>query len=186
MLTDSMMQVATDPALADSLVAMKASVAEMKGSTDSVLLTANNIWMLLSTFLVFIMSLGFATLEAGFTQAKNTVNILFKNTVDLSIGVISYALFGFALMYPGDFNGWFGFAGWGLNPGDGYDPLTYASMGYTYWTDYLFQAVFAATSATFSSLTKSFHLLPSPANSHPFSIKISSAVTELTSTEASD
>ena len=41
--------------------------------------TANNTWMLVSTFLVFIMHLGFASLETGLTQSKNTVNILFKN-----------------------------------------------------------------------------------------------------------
>ena len=43
------------------------------------LFTANNTWMLVSTVLVFIMHLGFATLESGFVQKKNVVNILFKN-----------------------------------------------------------------------------------------------------------
>src|SRR5690606_16787341 len=57
----------------------------------------------------------------------------------------------FALMYPGEFNGWFGFAGFGLNPGEGYDPFGYAGGAYTYWTDYIFQAVFAATAATIVS-----------------------------------
>ena len=41
--------------------------------------TINNLWILISTFLVFIMHLGFATLESGLTRSKNTVNILFKN-----------------------------------------------------------------------------------------------------------
>ena len=45
------------------------------------LLTANNVWMMLATALVFIMHLGFAGVESGFGQAKNTVNILFKNTI---------------------------------------------------------------------------------------------------------
>jgi len=40
---------------------------------------ANNMWLLVATVLVFIMHLGFATLEAGFVQKKNVVNILFKN-----------------------------------------------------------------------------------------------------------
>jgi len=40
--------------------------------------TVNNTWMLVSTILVFIMHLGFASLEVGLTRAKNTVNILFK------------------------------------------------------------------------------------------------------------
>ncbi|MBL7870270.1 MAG: ammonium transporter [Cyclobacteriaceae bacterium] len=107
--------------------------------------------MLLATFLVFTMSLGFACVEAGFTQAKNTVNILFKNTVDTTIGLVTFALFGFALMYPGTFNGWFGFAGFGLSLPDGYEPVSYASGHYTYWTDFLFQAVFCATAGTIVS-----------------------------------
>ncbi|MBN8578669.1 MAG: ammonium transporter [Cyclobacteriaceae bacterium] len=107
--------------------------------------------MILSTALVFIMSLGFSCVESGFTQAKNTVNILFKNTVDTAIGIVVFALFGFAIMYPGTFNGWFGFAGFGLNTPEDYDPISYASGHYTYWTDFLFQAVFCATAATIVS-----------------------------------
>ena len=42
---------------------------------DSALFTINNVWMLVSTILVFIMHLGFASLEVGLTRAKNTVNI---------------------------------------------------------------------------------------------------------------
>ena len=79
---------------------------------DDAMFTANNIWMMVSTFLVFIMHLGFATLETGLTRAKNTVNILFKNTAIVSIGLVTYAFIGFNLMYPGDFQymaGWFGF-----------------------------------------------------------------------------
>ena len=75
---------------------------------------ANNVWMMLCAGLVFIMHLGFATLESGLTRAKNTTNILFKNTFILSIGILTYALCGFNLMYPGDFNGILGFAGAGL------------------------------------------------------------------------
>ena len=45
-----------------------------------VMFTVNNVWMMVAAFLVFIMHLGFATLESGLTRAKNTTNILFKNT----------------------------------------------------------------------------------------------------------
>lgn len=142
----------TDPtsmtALVDSLTVMSARITEAK---DTAIFTTNNVWMLLSAFLVFLMSLGFAAVEAGFTQAKNTVNILFKNTVDTTIGIAVFALFGFALMYPGTFNGWFGFAGFGLSTPAGYDPISYASGHYTYWTDFLFQAVFCATAGTIVS-----------------------------------
>ncbi len=115
--------------------------------------TANNVWMMLAAGLVFIMHLGFATLESGLTRAKNTTNILFKNTFIVSIGILTYALCGFNLMYPGEFNGILGFAGLGL--GAGYEPgantVAYADGGYTYWTDFLFQAMFAATAATIVS-----------------------------------
>ena len=112
--------------------------------------TINNTWMLVATFLVFIMHLGFATLESGLTQAKNTVNILFKNVSIIAIGILTYALCGFNLMYPGDFNGFFGFSGLGISTGaEGLTPAY--NPGYTYWTDFIFQAMFAATAATIVS-----------------------------------
>ncbi len=112
--------------------------------------TVNNTWMLVATFLVFIMHLGFATVETGLTRAKNTTNILFKNTLIPAIGVLTYALCGFNLMYPGTFNGWFGFAGFGIHA-DAAGITSAYNVGYTYWTDFLFQAMFAATAATIVS-----------------------------------
>ena len=110
----------------------------------------NNTWMLVATFLVFIMHLGFATLESGLTQAKNTVNILFKNMSIIAIGILTYAVCGFSLMYPGEFNGFLGFAGLGVSTGaEGLTPAY--NPGYTYWTDFIFQAMFAATAATIVS-----------------------------------
>ncbi|MFO7177990.1 MAG: ammonium transporter [Pseudomonadota bacterium] len=116
--------------------------------------TANNVWMMIATALVFIMHLGFATLETGLTRSKNTVNILFKNTFVACIGILTYFVIGFGLMYPGD--AWsitevFGFAGFGLNPPENGTTIQYASGGYTYYTDFLFQAMFAATAATIVS-----------------------------------
>ena len=98
------------------------------------------------------MHLGFAALEAGLTRAKNTVNILFKNTSIVAIGLLTYALCGFSLMYPGDFilGDWLGFAGFGLNPGENWNTPSY-NVGYTYYTDFIFQAMFAATAATIVS-----------------------------------
>jgi len=112
--------------------------------------TVSNLWMMVAAGLVFIMHLGFATLESGLTRAKNTTNILFKNTFIVCAGILTYALVGFNLMYPGEFNGVFGFSGFGLAPGA--DGLSVAyNPGYTYWTDFLFQAMFAATAATIVS-----------------------------------
>lgn len=107
---------------------------------------------MISTLLIFIMHLGFATLEAGLTRAKNTVNILFKNTIIPAIGLLTYALVGFNLMYPGaEFAGsFFGFSGFGLSLPEGWDSSNY-NASYTYFTDFIFQAMFAATAATIVS-----------------------------------
>ncbi|MFT5237769.1 MAG: Amt family ammonium transporter, partial [Flavobacteriaceae bacterium] len=117
------------------------------------LLTINNVWMMICTGLVFFMHLGFAFLEIGLTRQKNTINILFKNIFIITIGLLLYALVGFNLMYPGEFNGFLGFAGFGLDSPlnvEGALDLSY-SEGYTYWTDFLFQGMFAATAATIVS-----------------------------------
>ena len=122
--------------------------------SNTALFTVNNIWMLVSTILVFIMHLGFASLEVGLTRAKNTVNILFKNVSIISIGIITYTLCGFNLMYPGDFTfgNFFGFGGWGISQPDGAAGLIdYQDGKYTYFTDFIFQAMFAATAATIVS-----------------------------------
>ncbi len=113
--------------------------------------TANNLWIMIAACLVFIMHLGFANLESGLTRAKNTVNILFKNTFVVCMSIITYALVGFNLMYPGEFNGLLGSAGFGLFPSAADLTAAYADGGYTYWSDFLFQAMFAATAATIVS-----------------------------------
>lgn len=117
------------------------------------LLTTNNVWMMVCTALVFFMHMGFAFLEIGLTRQKNTLNILFKNIFIITIGLLLYCLVGFNLMYPGEFNGFFGFAGFGLDSpltAEGGLDLAY-NEGYTYWTDFLFQGMFAATAATIVS-----------------------------------
>lgn len=117
------------------------------------ILTINNVWMMICTGLVFFMHLGFSFLEIGLTRQKNTINILFKNIFIITIGLLLYCLVGFNLMYPGDFNGFLGFAGFGLDaPLDAAGALDLAyNEGYTYWTDFLFQGMFAATAATIVS-----------------------------------
>ncbi|MGY6559091.1 MAG: ammonium transporter [Nitritalea sp.] len=113
--------------------------------------TINNLWILVATILVFIMHLGFASLEAGLTRSKNTVNILFKNTLIPAIGLLTYAFIGFNLMYPGDaFAGMFiGLGGVGLSLPEGWNTSEYAD--FTFYTDFIFQAMFAATAATIVS-----------------------------------
>jgi Amt family ammonium transporter len=126
------------------------SAAFAEGAVTPEMFTVNNLWMMIAAALVFIMHLGFATVESGLTRSKNTTNVLFKNVFIVCIGLLTYALCGFNLMYPGEFNGWLGFAGFGLAT-DAAGTTSAYNAGYTYWTDFLFQAVFAATAATIVS-----------------------------------
>jgi len=121
---------------------------------ETTILTLNNVWMMICTALVFFMHLGFSFLEIGLTRKKNTVNILFKNFFVITIGLLMYTLGGFSLMYPGFEEGSSGilkFAGFGITPPEGGMGFGYADGGYTWWTDFLFQGMFAATAATIVS-----------------------------------
>ena len=121
---------------------------------DAGLFTANNIWMMVCTALVFFMHTGFSFLEIGLTRQKNTINILFKNIFIITGGLLLYYAFGFNLMYPGFEDGDMGllkFAGFGITAPEGGMTTEYASGGYTWWTDFLFQGMFAATAATIVS-----------------------------------
>jgi len=116
--------------------------------------TVSMLWTVIAAALVFIMHLGFATLEAGLTQSKNTINILFKNVWIISTGLITYAIVGFNTHYPGEFNGWISIGSMigdlNADGGDtwGYGGLSLAMTGYG---DFIFQAMFAATAATIVS-----------------------------------
>jgi Amt family ammonium transporter len=139
-------------AIALPMAAMAEEAAPEITASDA-MFTVNNTWMMVATFLVFIMHLGFATVETGLTRAKNTVNILFKNTAIVAIGLLTYALIGFALMYPGDswiISKFLGCGTLGLHCPEGGLTSAY-NPGYTYWTDFLFQGMFAATAATIVS-----------------------------------
>lgn len=114
----------------------------------------DNLWILMAAALVFIMHLGFASVESGLTQAKNSVNVIYKNVFILAMGILTYSFIGFQIMYPGDFNGFFGFGGFGIGF-DEANPVgmltTEYGMDMTLWTDFIFQAMFAATAATIVS-----------------------------------
>ena len=107
----------------------------------------NTIVMFFCGVLVLFMQAGFAMLEVGLNSAKNTINILFKNVMDLSVGIILFFFIGYGLMYPGEnFAG--GFFGYG-----GVMSLENAAGGGAYHgaADFLFQAAFAATASTIVS-----------------------------------
>ncbi|MCZ6675308.1 MAG: ammonium transporter [Verrucomicrobia bacterium] len=114
----------------------------------------DNLWLLIAAGMVFLMHLGFATLESGLTQSKNTVNILFKNVFIICMGMLAYALWGFNSMYPGDNWIWDGVIGMGGPIPDSTDAIAHLTndyADYTLWSDFIFQAMFAATAATIIS-----------------------------------
>lgn len=131
-----------------------ASLEEFHASPAYDRFVIDTLWILLAAALVFIMHLGFATVESGFTPLKNSVNVIYKNVFILATGLIVYALVGFQLMYPGDFNGFLGFGGFGIGF-DSADPVGMLTPAYgeqmTIWADFIFQAMFAATAATIVS-----------------------------------
>jgi Amt family ammonium transporter len=123
------------------------SILEAKQETAA--LEADWVWTCIAAFLVFFMQAGFAYVEAGFTRAKNAVNILMKNFSDLTVGAIAYWLIGFSLMFGPQILTGFGvgmpsLAEGLLNTSSGeIDPGNY--------TFFMFQIVFAATAATIVS-----------------------------------
>ena len=99
------------------------------------------VWFLIGAALVFWMQAGFAMVEAGFTRAKNTGNILMKNLMDFCIGTVTFILIGFSLLLGEDLLGFIG------KPG--FDVFTnYASFD---WSNFVFNLVFCATTATIVS-----------------------------------
>ena len=138
----------------EEVAAVVEETDEEAGVSDE-MFTVNNVWMMVATFLVFIMHLGFASLESGLTRAKNTVNILAKNTAIIAIGLLTYTIIGFNLMYPGSWmmDNWVGafVPGIANTMGDPANDTSAYNTGYTYWTDFLFQGMFAATAATIIS-----------------------------------
>jgi Amt family ammonium transporter len=121
------------------------------------LFTVNNLWILVATCFVFIMHLGFASLEAGFVQKKNVVNILFKNSMIICIGVLTYFVIGYNLMYPGEeyaggfFGKFFVPLDWAGSAVADYAAAAEEGSTYTGYSDFIFQAMFAATCATIVS-----------------------------------
>ena len=75
------------------------TVLTNKEAIDLVQTHANYLWTLVAAALVFFMQAGFAMVEAGFTRAKNSINIMMKNLMDFSIGSIAFWAIGFGLMF---------------------------------------------------------------------------------------
>ncbi len=110
----------------------------------------DTLWVLLAAVLVFFMQAGFAMVETGMTRAKNAVNIMMKNMMDLSIGALSFWALGFGIMF-GTGNAFMGTSGFFVDASkvDAYASLAWTSV--PVFAAFIFQAVFAATAATIIS-----------------------------------
>ena len=117
--------------------------------TDSILSTVQQavgsqvfaVWFLIGAALVFWMQAGFAMVEAGFTRAKNTGNIIMKNLMDFCIGTVVFIVIGFGLLMGEDVAGLIGKPGFDLF-------TAYADFDFS---NFVFNLVFCATTATIVS-----------------------------------
>jgi ammonium transporter, Amt family len=123
---------------------VEVTVVTVKEGVDDLQNSANVVWTCVAAFLVFFMQAGFAMVEAGFTRAKNAVNIIMKNLMDFSVGSIAFFAVGFGLMF-GSGSGFVGTDQFAIGLGDARDVASWD------WTFLIFQTVFAATAATIVS-----------------------------------
>jgi Amt family ammonium transporter len=126
--------------LSPQIAAQEESIESLTESVDSLGTALTFVWLLLCGGLVFLMHAGFSLVEAGFTRAKNTANILMKNLMTICLGVLIYWLVGWAIMYGESVGGIFGFSQFFLSGADN-----------SVWNAWFFQMVFAATGATIVS-----------------------------------
>ncbi len=116
---------------------------DMMARIDGLFSAVDTVWVLLAAILIFMMQLGFASVEAGFTRSKNTANILMKNLLDFCFGSLLFWLFGFRLMFGAD-----AFAGLLANP---FEPGAAISDNIPQTAFLIFQTMFCATTATIVS-----------------------------------
>ena len=110
----------------------------------------NTLLFLIGGFLVMWMAAGFAMLEAGLVRSKNVSMQSLKNIALYSVAGLMYWLVGYKLMYVGVDGGYIGsFGTYAFDPvgGDALD------TGYSTASDWFFQMVFVATSASIVSGT---------------------------------
>src|SRR3990170_685656 len=148
-------------ALADEAASPALSeLAKLSEAVSANKIALDTVWVLVTAFLVFWMNAGFALVESGLCQAKNTVNILAKNFVVFAIASIAFLVIGWGLMF-GDGNsligtdGLFFLLGADNSPatGDAYSGV-YSAMNWTgvpLYAKFFFQLVFAGTAATIVS-----------------------------------
>jgi Amt family ammonium transporter len=118
------------------LIGLPAQAEESVVST----LAADTIWVVTAAALVFFMQAGFALLEAGMSRAKNSVNVMMKNYMDVCLGTLMFWLVGYGLMFGNNVTGYFGSSHFMMSDVEPWD-----------YTVLLFQTMFAATAVTICS-----------------------------------
>lgn len=103
-------------------------------------LNLNTLWVALAAALVFFMQAGFALLESGMSRAKNAVNVMMKNYMDVCLGSLIYWLLGYGIMFGENLSGFIGLSHFALTDVAAWD---YSLL--------LFQMMFAATAVTICS-----------------------------------
>lgn len=98
------------------------------------------VWIAFAAILVFFMQAGFALLESGSSRAKNAVNVMMKNYMDVCVGTLIFWLVGYGLMFGVNTSGWFGMSHFAMHDGAAWDYLFL-----------FFQTMFAATAITICS-----------------------------------
>jgi Amt family ammonium transporter len=101
---------------------------------------ADMVWLVTASALVFLMQAGFALLESGMSRAKNALNVVMKNYMDVCLGTLVFWAIGYGLMFGANPSGWFGTSDFALAEADTWT-----------WGVLLFQTMFAATAATIAS-----------------------------------
>lgn len=135
-------------ALVFSLIAIPVFAQDGEVSNSELAYAIDNVVLFIAAVLVIMMQAGFALVEAGFNSAKNSVNIIFKNLLDLSAGVLVFWLIGYSIMYgPSLFGGFMGWGGFGISA----TPPEAVAGNLNPQVDFFFQVAFAATAATIVS-----------------------------------
>jgi len=102
--------------------------------------TMDILWIVIAAILVFFMQTGFALLESGLSRAKNAINVIMKNYVDICVGSLAFWFIGFGIMFGDNPSGWFGVTHFMVND---VSAKTFALL--------FFQTMFAATAVTIAS-----------------------------------
>lgn len=130
------------------LISVKVYAQDPEVSTADLAYAVDNIVLFICAVLVLFMQAGFALVEAGFNSAKNAVNIMFKNMMDVAAGMLVFWLFGYGMMYGSDvIPGWLAWGGFGISS----TPEAAGAGVLNPQVDWLFQVAFAATAATIVS-----------------------------------